>query len=157
MNQKMPALVFALSGTLVACGGGGSSPVPGGGGGGGGPTPTPAPVSANTIGEALPTGMGTVTTSFGVVGGFTQKSLSQVMAFPPGTKVTIKNLAPSTPHTLNVLSTTGFPANPALSTTAAGGSTLGTGFASGTIAPGGSITVTLSNPCTFFIGCAFHY
>ncbi len=114
-------------------------------------------MGTDAIGEALPTGMGTVSTSFGTIGGFTQSTYSQVLAFPPGTTITIKNLATGTPHTLNVLSTSGFPSNPTLSTTAAGGSTLAAGFASGTIAPGGSVSVTLATAGTYYIGCAFHY
>ena len=157
MKRQLAALLFAGIATLTACGGGGGgggTTPPGGGGGG---TPPPTGVGAQTIGEALPTGMGMVSTSFGIVGGFTQSKLSQVLAFPPGTTITIKNLASGTPHTLNVLSTTGFPSSPALSTTAAGGTALAMGYASGTIAPGGTVSVTLSTPGTYYIGCAYHY
>jgi hypothetical protein len=112
-----------------------------------------------TIGLGLPTGpMGTVNTPpFGVVGGYTQQTYSQVLAFPPGTVVTIKNLSTTNTHTLNVLSTSSFPASPALSATASGGNTLGDGFASGTLTPGASMQVTLSNPGTYYIGCFYHY
>jgi plastocyanin len=111
-----------------------------------------------TIGFALPSGLiGTVHTQFGTIGGYTQAVYSQVIAFPPGTTVTLKNLSAGTQHTLNVLSTSSFPANPSLSTTPSGGNTLGSGYASGTINGGASTSVTLSNPGTYFIGCAFHY
>ena len=100
--------------------------------------------------------MGTVTTSFGTVGGYTQTTYSQVMAFAPGTTVTIKNLGVQ-PHTLNVLSTRPFPSNPSLSSSAAGGSSLAMGWQSGAIPAGGTVTVTLATAGTYFIGCAFHY
>lgn len=150
---------------LAACGGGGSSGYGGGGGGTtpGVPTATHAPVAPTTIGIGLPTGLGTETdpTWGGPVGGFTEASYSQVLAFPVGTTVTIMNLASSTAHTLNVIGSAAappasFPGSPALPTTASGGA-LGTGYSSGSIAGGGSVTVTLSNPGTFLIGCAFHY
>jgi len=149
----------ALAAVLAACGGGY--------GGGGGSTyhpPTtapgssPPPIGAMTIGFAQPNGLiGTVNTPFGVIGGYTQKTYSQVIAFPPGTTVTLKNLSSSTTHTLNVLSMSSFPTNPALSTSAAGGSTLAMGYSSGAINGGGTASVTLSNPGTYYIGCAFHY
>lgn len=154
MKREFAALLFAGIATLTACGGGGGGATPPGGGGGG--TPPPTGVGAKTIGIALPTGMGTITTSFGTVGGFTQSIYSQVLAFPPGTTITIKNLASGTAHTLNVLSTTGFPANPSLSSTASGGG-LAMGYSSGAIPGGGSVSVTLSTPGTYYIGCAFHY
>lgn len=155
------AMSLAMTAALAACGGGGGGGVtPTGGGGGGGTQPTPPPpVTANTIGIALPSGpIGTVSTaSSGTVGGFTQQTYSQTLAFAPGTTVTIKNLSASTAHTLNVLSTSGFPANPTLSTSASGTSSLDGSYASGTIAPGGSVTVTLATAGTYYIGCAYHY
>lgn len=161
MNKHLAALLIAGLASLTACGGGGgggSSTPPSMGGGGGG-TPPPSGVGAQTIGMALPTGaIGSVNTPpFGLVGGYTQSVYSQVVAFPPGTTITLKNLSTNTAHTLNVLSTTGFPGSPALSTTASGGTTLAMGFASGAIAPGGTMSITLSTPGTYYIGCAFHY
>jgi plastocyanin len=159
MKRQFAALLFACIATLTACGGGGygggSTTPPSNSGSAN--TPPPGGVASDTIGIALPTGMGTVSTSFGAIGGYTQTAYSQVLAFPPGTTVTIKNLSSSTAHTLNVLSTTGFPTAPALSTSAAGGSALAMGFQSGSIAPGGTVSVTLANPGTYFIGCAYHY
>lgn len=155
-----PPLTFiagtAIALTLAACGGygGGSATYtpPGSSGGG------PAPLGAMTIGFALPSGaIGTITTPFGLIGGYTQSTYSQVIAFPPGTTVTLKNLSSNTPHTLNVLSTSSFPASPSLPSTAAGGSTLAAGYRSGSINPGGTATLSLSTPGTYFIGCAFHY
>lgn len=160
------AALFAFTVSLAACGGGG-------GGGGGitppnnpGPTPPPG-VSGNSIGAALPTSaIGVVIDpTWGTVGGFTQSSRSQVIAFAPGTQVTVKNLAQAgtgTVHTMNVVSTSAgppavFPANPSLSTTASGGSTLAAGFASGNINPGAQMTVTLATAGTFIVGCAYHY
>lgn len=155
-----PPLTFiagtAIALTLAACGGygGGSgmysppSTSPGG----------PAPLGAMTIGFALPSGaIGTITTPFGLIGGYTQSTYSQVIAFPPGTTVTLKNLSSNTPHTLNVLSTSSFPANPSLPSTAAGGTALAAGYRSGSINPGGTATLSLSTPGTYFIGCAFDY
>lgn len=159
MNKKILALLFAGIASLTACGGGGGgySPPSGGGGGGGGGQP-PGGVGSKTIGFALPDGtIGTVNSSFGVVGGYTQSTYSQVLAFAPGTTVTLKNLSSNTVHTLNVLGTSGFPANPTLSTTASGGTDLAAGFASGNIPAGGTMTVTLNTPGTYYIGCAYHY
>lgn len=148
----------ALASMLAACGGyggGGSSYSPPGGGGGGG---SPPPVGAMTIGFALPTGaIGTVNTPFGLIGGYTQQTYSQVIAFPPGTTVTLKNLSSNTTHTLNVLSMSSFPSHPTLDTSAAGGNTLAAGFRSGAINAGGTMSLKLSTPGTYYIGCAFHY
>jgi plastocyanin len=80
-----------------------------------------------------------------------------VLAFAPGTTITIKNLSSTDAHTLNVLSTSAFPAAPAMSTGSSGTTSLDASYASGSIAPGGSVTVTLSNPGTYYIGCAYHY
>lgn len=110
-----------------------------------------------TIGFALPSGaIGTVSSPFGVIGGYTQQKFSQVIAFPPGTTVTLKNLSSGTQHTLNVLSMTGFTSNN-LETAAAGGNVLASGFRSGAINGGGTMSLKLTNPGTYFVGCAFHY
>ncbi|HEY9179305.1 MAG TPA: hypothetical protein VIO32_01220 [Candidatus Baltobacteraceae bacterium] len=82
---------------------------------------------------------------------------SQTLAFAPGTTITIKNLSATNAHTLNVLSTSAFPASPALSTASSGTTSLDANYASGSIAPGGSVTVTLANAGTYYIGCAYHY
>ena len=171
MDKRITALFFAaVAASVAACGGGGSSVSPppsnsggnggGGGGGGGGSASSPPPgVSAMTIGVATASGtIGSLNTSFGEVGGYTQQTYSQVLAFPPGTTVTIKNLSSSSPHTLNVLSMSAFPAQPAnISNSAAGGSDLAMGYQSGSINPGASVSVTLNTPGTYFIGCAYHY
>lgn len=160
MSKRIDVLAMSLAMTaaLAACGGGGGGGVTPTGGGGSQSTPPP-PVTANTIGIALPSGpIGTVSTSaYGTVGGFTQQTYSQTLAFAPGTTVTIRNLSSTTAHTLNVLSTSSFPANPALSTGASGTSSLDANYASGSIAPGGSVTVTLATAGTYYIGCAYHY
>lgn len=146
--------------SLAACGGGYSG---GGGGsvapGGGGTIGTPSGVTGFTIGFAQPDGtIGVVNDpTFGTVGGFTQNVYSQTIAFPPGTVVTLRNLSAATDHTLNVLSTTGFPAAPSLPTTASGGSTLAAGYTSGTVHGGGTLSLTLANAGTYYIGCAYHY
>lgn len=158
MKTQLYALCFIAAAALAACGGGygGTSyTAPGGGGGNG-----PGGVGTLTIGFALPDGtIGTVNTPpFGMVGGYTQKVYSQVLAFPPGTVVTLKNLSSGTPHTLNVLSMSAFPASPAtLSTTASGSSTLDANFRSGTINPGSTMSITLATAGTYYIGCAYHY
>lgn len=159
MNKQVLAVCLAVTAMLPACGGGGSTggTLPGNGGNGGGNGPSG--VGPLTIGFALPDGtIGTVNTPpFGVVGGYTQSVYSQTLAFPPGTVLKLQNLSSSTPHTLNVLSTTAFPVSPALSTAASGGSTLAMGYASGAIAPGSSVSVTLGAAGTYYIGCGFHY
>jgi plastocyanin len=116
-------------------------------------------VTGFTIGFAQPDGtIGVVNDpSFGTVGGYTQNVYSQTVAFAPGTVVTLRNLSAATDHTLNVLSTTSFPASPSLPTTASGGSTLAAGFTSGTIHGGGTLSVTLATAGTYYIGCAYHY
>ena len=157
MNKRVYALLFTCIASLAACGGGGgggSAVTPGGGGGN-----TPPGVGPQTIGFALPDGtIGTVNTApFGTVGGYTQSVYSQVIAFPTGTTITLKNLSSTTPHTLNVLSTSAFPVNPALSTAAAGGTTLAAGFQSGSISPGGTLSVKLATAGTYYIGCGYHY
>lgn len=157
MKHTLIMAYAALALLIAACGGyggGGSSYSPPGSGGSGGPPP----VGAMTIGFALPSGaIGTINSPFGQIGGYTQQTYSQVIAFPPGTTVTLKNLSSSTTHTLNVLSMTSFPANPTLDTTANGGDTLATGYRSGSIAGGGTATLKLTNAGTYFVGCAFHY
>lgn len=161
MTRRFDALLgaLAIAASLAACGGGSGGSVAPPGGGGPTPTPVPSGAGAESIGIALPSGpIGTVDSAqFGVLGGFTQQTYSQVLAFPPGTTVTLKNLSSTTPHTLNVLGTSAFPAAPSLSTSASGSSTLDANYASGSIAPGGSVTVTLSTPGTYYIGCAYHY
>ncbi|HEV2260932.1 MAG TPA: hypothetical protein VGR69_01420 [Candidatus Rubrimentiphilum sp.] len=160
MKKRNLALFFlaTVAVSLAACGGG-----YGGGSGytapGGGTTGTPTGVGSFTIGFALPDGtIGQVNDpTFGKVGGYTQNVYSQTIAFPPGTTVTLRNLSAATDHTLNVLSTTGFPASPTLSTNASGGSTLAAGYSSGTVHGGGTLSLLLANAGTYYIGCAYHY
>ncbi len=124
-----------------------------------------ANLPAHTIGEELPSaGLGTVRSAFwkAVLGGFTQTKYSQALGFPPGTKITIRNLSKTTPHTLDVVKEihgppADFPKNPKLSIDAKGGKKLQGGYASGEIHPGKSVTVTLAKPGIYLIGCAFHY
>jgi hypothetical protein len=70
----------------------------------------------------------------------------------------IRNGQSTTPHTFNVVSTTGFPppATP-LSFPPSGGSTLGANYASGSIAPNGMVGPVTLTAGQYFIGCAFHY
>lgn len=122
-----------------------------------------ATLPKHTIGEELPSaGLGTVHSAQwkAMVGGFTQSTYSQVLAFPPGTKITIRNLSSDTPHTFNVVAVVAgarakFPKNPTLSFKATGGK-LQKGYASGIIKPGHSVTVVLVKGI-YLIGCAFHY
>lgn len=123
-----------------------------------------AKLPKNTVGEELPSeGVGTENDpTWGTVGGYTQTKKAQVLAFPPGTKLTIRNLSKSIPHTFNVVMKAGkppakFPPNPSLSTNPSGNGVLGIGYASGVIEPGKTVTVTLSKKGTYLIGCAFHY
>ncbi len=167
MRYRIPEIALAVSVLAVAAcggGGGGGTVTPPSGGGGNPPPTAPPGVGALTIGVALPTGAIGVENdpTFGSVGGFTQQVYSQVVAFAPGTAITIKNLSTTTAHTLNVAGDVGagapvFPANPTLSTTAAGGNTLTDGFASGNLAPGASIGPITLTAGMYYIGCAYHY
>src|SRR5947209_13289228 len=149
MRAQVPLTCCALlvAASLAACGGGGGGST----GGGGGvvnppivtPVPTATPVSTQQIVTmALPSSaMGAlVDPTFGAVGGYTQSLYSQTLAFAPGSQIMVRNgQASAVPHTLGVVSTSassGFSASPPLSLTASGGSTIGAGFNTGTIAPG---------------------
>ena len=163
MHKRIAVFALLAVSALAACGGGGGS---GGGfsppgGGGAGPTPTPVPtLGPLTVGVAQPgiSSIGTVTDpTFGVVGGYTQSTYSQVLAFPVGSSITVRNLATATAHTFNVVSTTGFPANPTLSSAASGGGSIGPTYASGNLAAGGSVTLALTAAGTYYFGCAYHY
>jgi hypothetical protein len=165
------AVAVAIAATLAACGGGGgSSPAPGGGGGGGGgitatPTPTPLPQPTQTVSTqqivtvALPTtAMGSQTDpTFGVIGGFTQQSYSQTLGFAPGSQIMIRNGQAAVPHTFGVVSTTAFDSGGALSTSASGGSTVGSGFNTGNINGGATAGPFTLATGTYYIGCAYHY
>lgn len=160
-KNRIAAFVFiAMAASLAACGGGAGGGY-GASGGGTGSTGSniPSGVSGFTIGFAQPDGtIGVVNNpSFGAVGGYTQTVYSQTIGFAPGTVVTLRNLSTATDHTLNVLSTTSFPASPSLPTTASGGSTLAAGYTSGTVHGGGTLSLTLATAGTYFIGCAYHY
>lgn len=163
----------AIAAALAACSGGGTGTTPGVVAppasttipGAATPTPSPAATSSATVSTqqvvtmALPDSvMGSRTdATFGVVGGYTQQSFSQVLGFAPGTQIMIRNGQSAIPHTLGVVSTTAFDAGGALSTAATGGSTIGAGFNTGTVLPGalaGPFTLATG---TYFIGCAFHY
>lgn len=164
--HRYGAVLFlgAIAAALAACGGRGEVATAGGS------RLVPPEIRAaailpkNTIGEELPAeGVGTKTDpTWGLVGGFTQTKLAQVLAFPPGSKITIRNLSRSLPHTLNVVAIAGkppakFPSAPTLSFSPAGNGMLARGYASGSISPGKTVTVTLSKAGTYLIGCAFHY
>jgi plastocyanin len=126
-------------------------------------TAAPTGVGSLSIGVALPTtGIGVeMDPTWGQVAGYTQSTNSQVLAFPVGTTITIKN-RDNTVHTMNVIGTpsgppANFPANPPLSIAPIGGTNLAAGYASGNVMPGASVSVTLSTAGTFLIGCAYHY
>jgi protein SCO1 len=148
--------LFAVA--IAACTNGGGL----GGIGGGGASPSPLPSSA--IGVAIPIGKIGVEDDpvWGTISGYTQEQTSQILAFPPGTKITIKNLSSVDPHTLNVIAETNgppphWPASPSLSFSPSGNGVLGAGYASGSLSPGASVTVKLSNVGIYLIGCAYHY
>lgn len=169
MLRKIAALSLALTaGILVACGGHNMGPA----GMSGGTSYALPPIEndlaidatlpKHAVGENLPADLGTIRDKSGMVGGFTQTHWSQQLAFPPGTKITIHNLSKSTEHTFNVVreifkTTSHFPSNPSLSTTASGGNKLEVGYASGPIKPGGKVTVMLAKAGVYMVGCAFHY
>ncbi len=168
MVRKFIALAVALAGLAVAaCGGAGA-------GRGGGTVVLPqidsdlalfANVPKDTIGEELPfEGLGTIKSKKWVatLGGYTQTHYSQALGFPPGTKITIRNLSSKITHTLDVVKVVTkppavFPANPKLSIPPKGGGKLQLGYASGPIKPGKSVTVTLAKAGIYLIGCAYHY
>jgi hypothetical protein len=106
---------------------------------------------------ALPTVIGTTTSAFGTIGGFTQSGFSQTLAFAPGSQIMLRNGQTTLPHTFNIISTTSFPAAPALPFTASGSSTIDQNFTSGTINPAQTIGPFTLTAGTFFVGCAFHY
>jgi len=163
MKLRSPAVyapVLAICALAACTNGGGLGSI----GGNGGPTPTPSPLPPTAIGVGIPTAkIGTEDDpTWGVVGGYTQSQTSQVLAFPPGSKITIKNLSSSDLHTLNVIETTkgpppNWPQSPSLSFYPSGNGVLGTGYASGTLNPGDSVTVKLTKPGIYLIGCAYHY
>ena len=165
MIKKLAILsLVAFATSLAACGGGG--------GGGSysppsttGSSPTiPPPLNANSVGIALPTGSIGVETdpTWGSVGGYTQRTYSQVLAFAPSTTITLVNLSSTTAHTFNVIGTASappanFPVSPTFATVNSG-ATLNSTYSSGNIAAGASVTVTLpATPGTFLLGCAYHY
>jgi hypothetical protein len=170
MRSRIPLTlgVLLVGASLAACGGGGGGST----GGGGGvvnppvvtPVPTATPVSTQqVVTMALPsTAMGAVNDpTFGPVGGYTQALYSQTIAFAPASQIMVRNgQASAVPHTLGVVSTSassGFTANPPLSLSASGGSTIGAGFNTGTINPGalaGPFTLATG---TYWLGCAYHY
>jgi plastocyanin len=172
MSKKLIAVAVAIVGLAVsACGGrmmGGASSS------GAGTYLLPsidsdlvmeANLPKDTIGEELPSeGLGQIKDPKwkALLGGFTQMSRSQALAFPPGTKITIRNLSKRLSHTLDVVAEikgppAHFPKNPNLPIGKHGNGVLQKGYASGAIHPGKSVTVTLSNAGIYLIGCAFHY
>ena len=152
------ALVVPIACIIAACTNGGGLGSIGGGGG------SPSPFPSGGIGIGIPTGKIGVENdpTWGTISGYTQNQTSQVLAFPPGSKIALKNLSTTTPHTLNVVAVASappanFPPSPSLDFSPRGNGVLGANFASGTINPGSSVMVTLSNPGIYLIGCAFHY
>jgi plastocyanin len=170
MSRKFAAVCVGLVATLlVACGGRNAGGMASNGALALPPLERDLTVSAmlpaRTVGEEQPSeGLGSIKMAswHATVGGFTQRTYSQTLAFPPGTKITIRNLSKTTPHTFNVIKkidghVAAFPKNPQLVTSARGNGKLGIGYASGIIEPGKAVSVILANPGTYLIGCAFHY
>ena len=153
------ALAIVALGAAAACtNGGGLGSINSGGGG------TPSPLPSGGIGVAIPTGKIGVENDpvWGTVSGYTQEQTSQIMAFPPGATVTITNLSSTTPHTLNVIGVGGtpppnWPQNPSLSFSPSGNGVMGADYATGSLNPGSSVKVKLSNPGIYLLGCAYHY
>jgi plastocyanin len=123
-----------------------------------------ATMPGDSVGEELPDeGIGTADHKpWGKVGGYTQTQRAQTLAFPPGTVITVHNLSKTNEHTFNFVEAVKsapahFPTNVNLAVNAHGNGEFGPGFASGPIAPGGSVKVKLSKAGTYLIGCAFHY
>lgn len=173
MSRKLMAIAIALVGIVVsACAGrmaGGNAGAPGGGAYVLPPIDSDLVMTAvlpkNTIGEEKPAeGLGMVKSPHwqAEVGGFTQQRYSQTLGFPPGTKITVRNLSKTTEHTLDVIRVISkppaiFPKNPNLSVKARGNGKFEAGYASGPIKPGKSVTITLVKDGMYMIGCAFHY
>lgn len=164
MNLRSPGFwlgAIAAVAAVTACTNGGGLGSIGGGGGGGSPSPLP---SSSAIGLAIPNRKIGVENDpvWGTVAGFTQEKTTQVLAFAPGAKLTIVNLSKVDDHTLNVISKTNgppphWPTSPSLGFSPTGNGILGLGYASGLLNPGASVTVTLSKPGTYLLGCAVHY
>ncbi|MBV8373691.1 MAG: hypothetical protein JOY69_10570 [Candidatus Eremiobacteraeota bacterium] len=169
MKQYGGVTLVAIAFALSACGGSNSVPTNAGAGTAFVQSLGPDAVlhftlPKDTIGEELPgEGVGQKDDpSWGEVGGFTQSTTAQVLAFPPNTTVTIQNLSSSNEHTLDVVKKVkhppaNFPSNPSLPVQAHGNGVLGIGYASGAIVPKKTVTVKLSNKGNYLIGCAFHY
>jgi hypothetical protein len=162
-SNTMLALVALAAVFAAACSGGGggsSTPANNNGTTTGTGTGTGTTSTQQVVRLALPqTSMGQVTDpTFGLVGGYTQQVYSQVLAFAPGAQIMIQNDQASLQHTLgDTGGTSSFPANSALSTTAAGGNTFSAGFQTGTLNPGVSVGPITLTAGTFYVGCAFHY
>lgn len=170
MSTRLAALSLTLGvAMLAACAGGGQS-----NGANGNTYVLPsygkdiaitATLPQNTIGEELPSeGLGSIMDPHwkATVGGFTQTTYSQVLGFPPGTKLTLENLSKTISHTLDEVKKikkppANFPSNPSLTTSARGNGVFGKGYASGVLTPGKSVSLTLSHAGVYLFGCAFHY
>jgi hypothetical protein len=166
--MKRTGIFLAVVATALVAGcGGGSS-----GGGSMAPASVPVPTpTATAVVTATPqeiimslpgsTGIGTQTDPvYGAIAGYTEQTFSQVLGFVPGAQIMIVNgqsAAQATPHTLNVLSQTSFPANPTLTQTASGGSTIAAGFQSGTVSAATTIGPFTLTAGLYYIGCGFHY
>ena len=170
MRSRVTLGLSLACGALAACSGGGSSgtgsSIPSGGSVATvGPTtaPTSAPISTQqVISLALPTtSIGRITApAFGLLGGYTQTTFSQILGFVPGAKVMIRNgQANAIPHTLGVIAGTTFPSGQPseLALTRTASNTLAAGWQSGTINAGGLIGPITLTAGTFLIGCAYHY
>jgi len=129
------------------------------------PTPSPTPTVAPTASPALAVsveypadGVGSVNDpTAGEVAGYTGGAYSQTLGAPVGTLMTVTNIDGAIPHTLNVVSTTGFPANPTMPTSSSGETALSPTYRSGNINPGASVQITLSTAGLYYFGCAYHY
>jgi plastocyanin len=167
MVKKLIALGIALAGLAA-------SACAGGGGAGSGTVVLPsmnedlvayATLPKDTIGEELPgEGIGAIKSVKweAMLGGYSQQQYAQSLGFPPGTKITIRNLSKTTTHTLDVVKAisappAAFPKDPNLPAQKQGDGKLEAGYASGPIGPGKTVTVTLAKAGTYLIGCAFHY
>jgi hypothetical protein len=159
------ALVAGLAASLAACGGGGSSSStpPAGGGGNHTPPPTQGPTS-QVVKVALPTSaIGTIMSTYGILGGYTQTGQSQILGFVPGQQIEIENAQNAStgiPHTLGDTGGSGsFPTTTGLSlqSNTADGGKFAAGFQTGSIEPGSLRGPFTLQSGTYFIGCAYHY
>ncbi len=125
------------------------------------PVQTPPLSTRQVVSLALPTtAIGRETDpTFGLVGGYTQTTYSQVLGFPPGMQIMLFNGDSARPHTLGDLGTQNFPSTQpsTLSATPTTSTTFAAGFQSGNLNPGQLVGPFTLSAGTYYVGCLYHY